>query len=397
MSLYDGLGVENTQNKATGWSPSFQMLKTQLQARKATLTKAKNEKGRSAVNSVAPVIDFTKLRQDDTTMVSSEDMRDAKPSVFLGGEILEKFVDEYDPLHPNDYDVINKKDKERKESQHENDRDRELEERRKRRAERHAKKTDADDSFPRPMGYGDEVDFEREKKKRVMANKAAIAPPTALIEADKQSSYILVCKVDNDIGLAPTSDRPESPPLVSTVGTQFAKNLAGSVAHKIMAKYGFKEGLGLGKDNRGISHALQIEKTSKRGGKIISSEQIEQQIEEDYQREQQEKKSVTDLLKNPTKVICLRNMVGPGEVDDDLELETKEECSKYGSVNKCLIYEMQGLPDDEAIRIFIEFDRIESAIKSLVDLNGRFFGGRTVKASFYEVEKFKSFQLSDPI
>lgn len=31
MSLYDGLGVENNQNKAVGWSPSFAMLKTQLQ------------------------------------------------------------------------------------------------------------------------------------------------------------------------------------------------------------------------------------------------------------------------------------------------------------------------------------------------------------------------------
>ncbi|XP_078489551.1 splicing factor 45 isoform X1 [Ciona intestinalis] len=383
MSLYDGLGVDNTQGKATGWSPSFQMLKTQLQARKATLTKAKNEKGRLS-SSVAPVVDFTKLRQDDTSL---EDMKDAKPSVFLGGEILEKFADEYDPLHPNDYDHMTKKDRERKENQQDAGRDRELEERRKRRAERHAKKG-PDDELPRPMGFGDEVDFEREKKKRVMGNKVAIAPPTVLIEADKQSL---------PTGMAPTSDRSMSPPLPSAVGTQFARNLAGSVAHKIMAKYGFKEGLGLGKDNKGMSHALQIEKTSKRGGKIISSEQIEQQLEEDYKKEQQEKKSVTDLLKNPTKVICLRNMVGPGEVDDDLEAETKEECSKYGSVNKCLIFEMHGVTEDEAIRIFIEFDRMESAIKSLVDMNGRFFGGRTVKASFYDVEKFKSFQLSDPI
>lgn len=41
-------------------------------------------------------------------------------------------------------------------------------------------------------------------------------------------------------------------------GTQFAHNLAGSVAHKIMSRYGFKEGQGLGKGNKGISHALQV-------------------------------------------------------------------------------------------------------------------------------------------
>lgn len=36
-----------------------------------------------------------------------------------------------------------------------------------------------------------------------------------------------------------------------------------------MAKYGFKEGQGLGKQEQGMSQALQVEKTSKRGGKII--------------------------------------------------------------------------------------------------------------------------------
>ena len=33
-------------------------------------------------------------------------------------------------------------------------------------------------------------------------------------------------------------------------------------------------------------------------------------------------------------------MVGPGDVDDELEAETKEEGAKYGEVNKCLIFEV---------------------------------------------------------
>ena len=62
-------------------------------------------------------------------------------------------------------------------------------------------------------------------------------------------------------------------------------------------------------------------------------------------------------MKNPSKVIllkvsppiacdvclavcCLQNMVGPGEVDDDLQPEVTEECSKYGEVVKCLVYEV---------------------------------------------------------
>lgn len=33
-------------------------------------------------------------------------------------------------------------------------------------------------------------------------------------------------------------------------------------------------------------------------------------------------------------------MVGAGEVDEDLEGETKEECEKYGKVGKCVIFEV---------------------------------------------------------
>lgn len=35
-------------------------------------------------------------------------------------------------------------------------------------------------------------------------------------------------------------------------------------------------------------------------------------------------------------------MVGPGEVDQELEGETAEECGKYGKVIKCVIFEVSG-------------------------------------------------------
>ena len=57
-------------------------------------------------------------------------------------------------------------------------------------------------------------------------------------------------------------------------------------------------------------------------------------------------------------------MVGPGEVDDELEPEIKEECNtKYGDVSKVMIYEIPKTTPEEAVRIFVEFKRVESAIK----------------------------------
>ena len=36
-----------------------------------------------------------------------------------------------------------------------------------------------------------------------------------------------------------------------------------------------------------------------------------------------------------------QNMVGPGEVDDELERETSGECERFGPVRRCLIFEIK--------------------------------------------------------
>ena len=70
------------------------------------------------------------------------------------------------------------------------------------------------------------------------------------------------------------------------------------------------------------------------------------------------------------KYFLFQNMVGPGEVDDDLEPEVKEECNvKYGDVNSVVIFEIQNTVPEESVRIFIEFKRVESAIKGYFKTN----------------------------
>lgn len=57
-------------------------------------------------------------------------------------------------------------------------------------------------------------------------------------------------------------------------------------------------------------------------------------------------------------------MVGPGDVDEELEPEVKDECNtKYGDVSKVVIHEEFNTAPEDAVRIFVEFKRIESAIK----------------------------------
>lgn len=76
---------------------------------------------------------------------------------------------------------------------------------------------------------------------------------------------------------------------------------SGTVAHKIMQKYGFREGQGLGKHEQGLSTALSVEKTSKRGGKIIVGDATEKDASK-----KSDSNPLTEILKCPTKVVLLR-------------------------------------------------------------------------------------------
>eukprot|EP00472_Partenskyella_glossopodia_P008643 CAMPEP_0197517478 /NCGR_PEP_ID=MMETSP1318-20131121/2491_1 /TAXON_ID=552666 /ORGANISM="Partenskyella glossopodia, Strain RCC365" /LENGTH=359 /DNA_ID=CAMNT_0043067057 /DNA_START=47 /DNA_END=1126 /DNA_ORIENTATION=+ len=107
--------------------------------------------------------------------------------------------------------------------------------------------------------------------------------------------------------------------------------------------------------------------------------------------------SKANMDEKPSRVILLTNMVGPGEVDDELAGETAEECQKYGPVLKCSITEVNrvGIKEEEAVRIFVVFGTVVAATNALKDLNGRFFGGRTVKARYFPVEKYNRNEL-DP-
>lgn len=135
-------------------------------------------------------------------------------------------IDEYDPLWPNEYEKLVKERRERRDKE--------------RKARRHERKNES-----KPSGFAGRSDDAESYSKPSPArgHGAAIAPPPSLQES---TPIIPPQNLSNTSGLG-----------------------ASSVAAKIMAKYGFRDGQGLGKKEQGMSVALQVEKTSKRGGRII--------------------------------------------------------------------------------------------------------------------------------
>ncbi|XP_059357674.1 poly(U)-binding-splicing factor PUF60a isoform X4 [Carassius carassius] len=103
------------------------------------------------------------------------------------------------------------------------------------------------------------------------------------------------------------------------------------------------------------------------------------------------------LRKQESTVMVLRNMVGPEDIDDDLEGEVTEECGKFGAVNRVIIYqEKQGEEEDAEVivKIFVEFSMASEMNKAIQALNNRWFGGRKVIAEVYDQERFENSDLS---
>jgi len=98
-----------------------------------------------------------------------------------------------------------------------------------------------------------------------------------------------------------------------------------------------------------------------------------------------------------TRVMVLRNMVGPEDVDEDLESEVIDECSTYGHVNRVIIYQEKQSEDDDAeviVKIFVEFKEPSELDKATKALDGRYFAGRQIKALPFDQHMFDTNDLS---
>ncbi|ORX58251.1 hypothetical protein DM01DRAFT_1405870, partial [Hesseltinella vesiculosa] len=146
-----------------------------------------------------------------------------------------------------------------------------------------------------------------------------------------------------------------------------------SAAWKMMNKYGWQAGQGLGKTEEGIQSALAVEARGDGSGVIMPQ-------------------------KRASTVMLLTNMVVPDDVDDALQQETAEECARFGEVERCIVYQVPAhipVPEDQSVRIFVKFANGSSLQQALRGLHGRYFGGRIVSAVAYDPDRFDALDL-DP-
>ncbi|XP_017060501.1 splicing factor 45 [Drosophila ficusphila] len=411
MNLYDDIDTKPRSSQIDGWSSGIKMLQTQLAIKKAVKKPL-----------MTPVVNLRAKRSTELETISFAQVSATTTKPIITGKALEPvlenmkddwdFLDEYDPQWPNEYEKLKEKAKGIEKSR--------------------ASVAGTTGGFNREE-RGKECDRERKRGRtgRREIHNVDISPPTIKLIGfgQRQNDDEMVSPPPIGSETKQGGGAAIAPPLslqeISIESADGSSNVtipysASSVAAKIMAKYGFKDGQGLGKSEQGMSIALQVEKTSKRGGRIIHEKDVvtqqptlpptfigsptsltpnhvmpPPQIPSTLVASGDSEPTITEIMKSPSKVVLLRNMVGPGDVDVDLEPEVKDECNtKYGEVNSVIIHEAFGTVPEDAVKIFVEFRRIESAIKAVVDLNGRFFGGRQVRAMFYNYDKFKNFNLN---
>ncbi|XP_035731072.1 poly(U)-binding-splicing factor half pint-like isoform X1 [Vespa mandarinia] len=104
------------------------------------------------------------------------------------------------------------------------------------------------------------------------------------------------------------------------------------------------------------------------------------------------------MRKVESRVVILRNMVAPEDIDESLKEEIQDECSKFGVVERVIIYNERQSEDDEdaevIVKIFVEFSQMSEAERARDSLNGRYFGGRLVKGELYDQALFDNSDFS---
>lgn len=174
-------------------------------------------------------------------------------------------------------------------------------------------------------------------------------------------------------------------------------------AQRLMSKYGWTAGSGLGASSSGIINPLQVKLEKRRrrpdaeGGGFADPSNRAKIIAPKTTSSTNPSSSTTsgnhdhfsDNEFGPmSQVILLGNMLHnmpdlQSEIADGLGQEIGQECGdKYGRVERLHI-------DVEGRQVFIKFTDVVSALRAVNALEGRVFNGNIIAARFWDAEKFE--------
>ncbi|GAA5831102.1 hypothetical protein JCM3766R1_006236 [Sporobolomyces carnicolor] len=189
-------------------------------------------------------------------------------------------------------------------------------------------------------------------------------------------------------------------------------------AERMMSKYGWTSGKGLGAAESGMTTALSVSRPSSTTPKLSRAQKKKQkhfglEVAEapqggaavgmaarnnvvDSSRQGRAQEREKEMGGEPSRVVLLENICGADEVDDELPGEIAEEANKLGVVERCAVVVVPVEEDEaaggdrEEVRVFLVMSGLAGAYNAVRSFEGRFFGGRTVRARYYNEDSFKA-------
>lgn len=169
-------------------------------------------------------------------------------------------------------------------------------------------------------------------------------------------------------------------------------------AERLMSKYGWSKGQGLGKEGTGVTTALyaKVDKRKKKsdseGGGFVTPAAMGRIL--GGSRSKAGKEAEEGKFGAMSEVVRLEGMLKGMDMqvelsreDGNIMQEIGEECGdKYGNVERVYIH--QDTDSDAGAYVFVHFTQPLSALRAVNALEGRVFNGNEIRARFWPRQKF---------